>query len=86
METKRCSRCGEEKPITEFNKQSDHKDKLSSHCKACEAKRALNRIDVVKNVDMEHFKGNRECYLAKARKLMRGEVVDPHCDKVEGEE
>jgi hypothetical protein len=29
---------------------------------------------------------NRKCYLAKARKLMRGEVVDPHCDKEEGEE
>ena len=35
METKRCSKCGEEKPLTEFNKNKYHKDGLSSSCNLC---------------------------------------------------
>ena len=35
METKKCSTCGEAKPINEFYKEKSHKDGLSSQCKCC---------------------------------------------------
>ena len=35
METKKCSKCGEVKPINEFYKQKSHKDGLNSQCKCC---------------------------------------------------
>ena len=35
MDEKRCSKCGEIKPFSEFNKQKDHKYGLSAHCKKC---------------------------------------------------
>ena len=35
METKKCSKCGEVKPINEFYKQKSHKDGLNSYCKCC---------------------------------------------------
>lgn len=36
---KRCTRCGVEKPVAEFQKQSSSKDGLRSWCKACDAAR-----------------------------------------------
>lgn len=35
METKKCSKCGEVKPINEFYKQKSHKDGCQSYCKNC---------------------------------------------------
>lgn len=35
MQTKRCSKCGEIKAVSEFNKNGSHRDGLSSHCKNC---------------------------------------------------
>ena len=35
METKKCSKCGEVKPINEFYKDKSHKDGLCSLCKCC---------------------------------------------------
>ena len=35
METKKCSKCGEVKPINEFYKQKSCKDGLNSYCKCC---------------------------------------------------
>ena len=32
---KRCSRCGQEKPVTDFYRDRSKKDKLQSYCKAC---------------------------------------------------
>lgn len=37
--TKRCSKCGEELPLTAFYKRSAAKDGLWSHCKKCDHKR-----------------------------------------------
>jgi 5-methylcytosine-specific restriction endonuclease McrA len=33
--TKRCTRCGEHKPLGAFGRKASHKDGLSSRCKAC---------------------------------------------------
>ena len=38
METKKCSKCGEVKPINEFYKHKRKKDGLASQCKCCENK------------------------------------------------
>lgn len=35
METKICSNCGQEKPISEFPKCKRNKDGLDTHCKEC---------------------------------------------------
>lgn len=35
MAAKKCSKCGEEKPLTEFRKAAHHKDGLTSHCIPC---------------------------------------------------
>lgn len=35
METKRCSRCGQVKPVSEFTKKASNKDGLDSQCKDC---------------------------------------------------
>lgn len=50
-ETKVCSKCGEEKPRTEFNKRARSADGLRSECKACQrarkaAYRAANKEKV----------------------------------------
>ena len=35
MAAKKCSKCGEEKPLSEFRKAKHHKDGLTSHCRLC---------------------------------------------------
>lgn len=52
METKKCTKCGEEKPIAEFHKKTKSKDGYYSQCKLCVKKyndstkeyRALNYL------------------------------------------
>ena len=39
METKKCSNCGEVKPINEFYKHKSRKDGLYSQCKCCANKK-----------------------------------------------
>ena len=41
MEMKKCFKCKIEKPISEFNKHSNTKDKLSSYCKICNVQNKL---------------------------------------------
>jgi hypothetical protein len=42
---KKCSRCGEEKPESEFHKNSQQKSGLACACKVCENARGRNRPD-----------------------------------------
>ena len=87
---KRCTKCGEEKPASEFYKNRRSKDGLCSRCKAC--RRELSRkwrkdhpgairmaVDRRKTRKFLEQVPNSECYLYKARRLLRDEVVDPHC-------
>ena len=41
MEMKKFFKCKFEKPISEFNKHSNTKDKLSSYCKICNVQNKL---------------------------------------------
>ncbi len=36
LKTKRCSKCGKVKPVSEFNKDKRAKDKLRFWCKQCD--------------------------------------------------
>ena len=47
METKKCSKWGEVKPISEFYKQKSHKDGYQSSCKNC--KNQLGKLYCKKN-------------------------------------
>lgn len=40
MSDKRCTRCGESKPTSEFYKHPQTRDRLAPHCKACDNKRS----------------------------------------------
>jgi len=98
METKRCTKCGEEKPITEFylnrrsptNKTRRRQICIQCHCLNTKRYSETHKSKINQSAKDRYYMmmdiQNRKCYLAKARKLMRGEVVDPHCDKEEGEE
>ena len=91
MKTKRCTKCGEEKPISEFLSHRKNKDGLRSCCIKCrrDNRRELRKTEPdrrKRNGERVRIKSfiesvpNAECYLAKARKLLSGEVVDPHCE------
>lgn len=41
---KRCSSCKELKPVTEFHKNSRHKDGLQNYCKSCNRKAVIKHI------------------------------------------
>ena len=43
METKKCSRCGRELPVTEFGKNKSAKDGLQVFCKECFRQYARNK-------------------------------------------
>ncbi len=106
METKRCSKCGEEKPISEFPKSKGYKNGIRSVCRKCkyvtDKKWRESHREHLREYRRRYMKAYRErkrnvpieaierypgeaCYLAKARRLMRGEVVDPHCVLGEGD-
>ena len=43
MSEKRCTQCGEVKPLTEFAKQDDRADGRASYCLTCKAKAQATR-------------------------------------------
>jgi hypothetical protein len=57
-EVKRCSRCGETKPLSEFNRKDS--GRLQSFCRRCNSAYLK-----------EHYRKNRAYYLAKTRKNKR---------------
>jgi len=76
-ETKRCTKCGETKPVSEFWKSKQAKDGLQCWCKQGDVARKTPKCATPESI--AHFKAHRKCYMAKARKLAAGFVVDPAC-------
>ncbi len=75
MKTKRCSKCGEVKPFSEFNKDKRAKDKLRSECKECRKEYREKNSEYNKNWQKnnpEYFKNyhqkNKEQILKKQKK------------------
>lgn len=57
METKLCKQCGEEKPVTEFHRNTAAPDGLQNYCKACKAK---NRVKYREQRNADQRRRNRE--------------------------
>ena len=75
MEMKRCSRCGETKPKSEFHRRPDRACGVLSHCKECA--RIKNRAGYVANVDhrravsRQWYHNNRERHRERAREWQK---------------
>ena len=80
MQTKLCTKCGEQKPHALFNKHSTTKDRLHSYCKVCHGKCSrqwsLKNQKAVKEQSKKYIQKNPEKYNAfnakrRAAKLQR---------------
>lgn len=75
---KTCTKCGAEKPATEFYKHRTYKDGLFAYCKACDKdlqrKRRLSpeKIAVLERYEALHKIGQKECNVCH--------VVKPHSE------
>ena len=69
-ETKRCSKCGEVKPLTEFHKNRSARDGLDHWCKSCK-----------KESMREYCEKNRELVLKRHRRYTHC-VKNPSCPAV----
>lgn len=56
METKFCTKCEKQKPVSEFGKNKSKKDGLQSYCKEC-----------VKIYKRKHYEDNTDYYKEKAK-------------------
>ena len=69
--TKKCTCCGEEKPLSEFPKKSRNKDGLDTHCKVCRNLKNKNYRDNHKDqfnaARKEHYLKNRDDILARKK-------------------
>lgn len=66
MKTKLCTKCGVEKPVSEFGLNKSKRDGLQSHCKEC-----------VKIYRRQHYTENKQYYLDKAkayRQMCKGKL------------
>jgi hypothetical protein len=59
---RRCARCGEDKPVSEFGWKNKERTRLHSYCKPC-----------VRANSKAHYAANKTRYLAKARRRDRRE-------------
>ena len=72
METKECSRCGRELPVTEFGKNKRAKDGLQAFCKECFRQYARNkRVDAPKQGGLKLVYTNPQLANFTPRQLMK---------------
>lgn len=62
METKICSKCGKELPVSEFSKNSKTKDGLQCQCKSCQKAAHKEKQERVKKL-LEGQKTDFQCTL-----------------------
>lgn len=65
-ETKICTKCGKEKPVSEFCKDSKKKSGLQSHCKACNAEYCRQW----KEANPERYRASIKAYCVNKRDLL----------------
>lgn len=56
METKICSKCGKELPVSEFSKNSKTKDGLQCQCKSCQKAAHKEKQERVKKLFNKAFR------------------------------
>lgn len=54
MENKKCSKCGEVKPVSGFSKATRNKDGLQGHCKSCVTEHYKANIEKIKEYKKEY--------------------------------
>lgn len=77
MERKICTKCGEDKPITEFNWRDKKKGRKHSNCKSCVSKRDKEKYDTnserrkkVRERALVAYKRNRE-FVQRVKRLSK---------------
>ena len=71
---KNCARCGDRKPLDEFNKSSKNSDGRHSWCRTCSKGRYVETRDK----HLANVKRNNAAYTAKARTLVK-EALSSGC-------
>jgi len=62
MHMKRCSKCGKDKPESEFYKRGGNRLDFQSECKMCNKYRSRNRKQYYKNYNFLHKKERKKYY------------------------
>jgi hypothetical protein len=60
METKKCSKCKEEKELSKFNFRKDTKDGFSYWCRCCQKIINFERKDKIKSITKNYYNNNIE--------------------------
>ena len=72
METKICTKCGKEKPLTEFNFKNKAEQKRQSQCKECQRVRERELYNQsYKNKNKELYNLNRKKWREEMRQLIQ---------------
>lgn len=58
---KRCTKCGESKPFSSFNRNKKKKDGYQDHCRNCQ-----------KQYKRDHYQANKQLYVQKSHERHRG--------------
>ena len=68
MDTKKCNKCGEIKPLTEFSKDKLRKDGHRSQCKGCAKRyREENKVDILEKKKL-YYEKNKDVMAEKQRR------------------
>ncbi len=67
MITKKCSSCGEVKPITEFHKRKEGHDGYRNQCKLCRRQWEFNNKEYIKTKAQEYYINNKNKILEQTR-------------------
>ena len=85
---KKCSKCGEDKPLSEFSPRPERKSGYRSKCKSCERNRAnnynKNNREHVRVIQRDWVGGNRDKARAKVNKYRlteKGKITSKKSDK-----
>jgi hypothetical protein len=73
IETKRCPKCGEVKPVSEFHKAVNKVDGYSTFCKKCNKSSSVQYRNKVADREFEDIQpmGKKTCYKCKRRLLVK---------------
>lgn len=61
LPAKRCTKCGEEKPVTEFNRKAAGRDGLNARCRLCVHEARQLRISIFNGSGPELLRSEKRC-------------------------
>ena len=78
---KKCSKCGEWKPFSEFHKNKNTKDGLRSQCKICSKEYYENNKDQIKEKNKKYYENNKEKLLEQQKEYYENNYVRRWCTR-----